>query len=359
MADSEDLALVRSGSKDLAKIDLRNADLSGHDFFNADLTGAKLNRCRFNNANLVAANLRGASIVQADFSGSDLRGAKLPLVAISVKFRNAILTGTRVLLNGNKIDFSGADLVGADFTGSKFEADVLFDNVQTDQNTNFEGVEMLRATSRYPAFSDYDYQQGKLVRRKNAEPASPLSLKAETGAFEVGPSTGVTIEVPTDHIPMPITSVRTRLGIDPTTSAEMARALSRLLLEEIVALQSQKPNDAAALAKHERYSEFLASLSVGLARLAELVDSEARQPSKPEVAYLEASGLIVDLQAKLNDWYQKNSEIVADTGRIGAMGASTWFLTLCGAPAAGAFAAGAAVYGGAKIAGYVKSILNK
>ncbi|MGB3415219.1 MAG: pentapeptide repeat-containing protein [Mesorhizobium sp.] len=345
MADDHDLALVRSGSRELGKVDLRQADLSGGNFFNADLSGSQLDRSHFVNANLAAADLRGARIVGADFSGADLRGAKLPSTAVAVKFTGATLRGTRVQLRGENIDFRGADLVGADFTGSIFGADVLFDDAQADETSNFNGVEMLRATSRYPAFSNYDYEKGKLVRRNNSSPESQLT--AGTAPTTLKDTVHTTVG---GHIAV-------RLEEHPRDLGLMAAMLSATVRQELENIQSARPNEPSTLAYFERYSSFLEDLASSLDTLSVAISEAIRTPGKHR--FSAAAQIVETIRERVDRWCTENTEIVAGVKQTTTIGRGIAFLSFCGAPPAFASAISAATFGGKKLARMIKDYYGK
>ncbi len=104
MADSEHLALVRSGVEainrfarehpdilldlegaDLSELDLSDARLNaarlaGANLERADLRNARLNAADMRDCNLRQANLSGATLHRANLTGADLRGAQIEAI---------------------------------------------------------------------------------------------------------------------------------------------------------------------------------------------------------------------------------------------------------------------------------------
>ena len=114
-----------SAPAELSGKDLSDLDLSGLDFRHARLQGvsffgSKLIQTDFREASLVGANLNGSWLMGTDFTGADLTRASLLSVVVlggEVKkmpiFRNANMTGVKMIA-----DLPGADLSGADFSRS-------------------------------------------------------------------------------------------------------------------------------------------------------------------------------------------------------------------------------------------------
>ncbi|WP_147405752.1 pentapeptide repeat-containing protein [Cereibacter sphaeroides] len=175
MADSEDLELLRSGKLDLSRCDFREADLRGMDlrgrnfsfcllekakceganFEGSDFQGAQVNFMIANNAILDSCNLSRLHFGYTDLSNASLKGATLNRAV----FQNAKL--------------KGANLEGASLAGGSINADTDLEDVRSDERTDFEGLKVLRATSRNMLFRDYDFNNGILQRR-----TAPMSTMA-------------------------------------------------------------------------------------------------------------------------------------------------------------------------------------
>ena len=99
---------------ELEGISFDGCDLCGSDLTNADLYWATLSDVSFESCVLVGADLSGAFMYKASFRNADLRGAIF----------------TRDNLNGrtclNIVDFSGANLDGADFTDAVYDEETIF-----------------------------------------------------------------------------------------------------------------------------------------------------------------------------------------------------------------------------------------
>lgn len=141
------------------KMMLQNLDLRYVDFRECNLEGAHLSICMFNGTKFRRANLRNANlmisiIAGADFTGADLTEANLTkCVAYMGKkflnmwrktgytetsFRNCNLRKAKfvdAVLHG--VDFRGADLTEADFTGASV-SDCLFDKGASLENLTWE-----------------------------------------------------------------------------------------------------------------------------------------------------------------------------------------------------------------------------
>lgn len=170
MADSEDLELLRSGELDLSRCDFRGADLGG-----MDLRGRNFSHCLFEKAKCVETN----------FEGSDFRNSKVSfMIANNATFdscnltrlhfgytnlsgaslKNAVATGVRF----QKAKLKGANLQGASLVGGSVDADTELEGVESDEQTNFDGLKVLRPTSRNALFQDYTFNNGTLQRRTTA-----------------------------------------------------------------------------------------------------------------------------------------------------------------------------------------------
>ncbi|MER9018762.1 pentapeptide repeat-containing protein [Mesorhizobium sp. M0898] len=225
---------------------------------------------RAKDANLSGANLSSASIVGADFCNADLSGVVFPAVMVAVKLNNSNLRNAKIGFRGSRVDFSSANISGADFIGGIFGEDIKFDNVTYDEQTRFDNVEILRSTSRYPVFSRYNYSGGKLVRKDGATAAAAPSEKESSEDKED--------DLRSDSSPDANTSnrkgnsgdlartIEIRLAEAPKGFALMAAMLSAAVREELEEMQSSRPNRPDDLARFEGLTNFLEELAKSLDR---------------------------------------------------------------------------------------------
>jgi len=93
--------------------------------YGTNFSHGMLSKGIFRGANLPGANFHSTQLFDVDFTGATLPDAVFTTgfyVLMNVKFNNAILTGAKFTSAGlyGKIDFTGAKLDGADFTGVSF-----------------------------------------------------------------------------------------------------------------------------------------------------------------------------------------------------------------------------------------------
>lgn len=176
MADEEDLAALRAGSKDLVRRDFRSADLAGQELKERDFTGAHLEGARLSHSNLSGSDLRDASLANLNLAQANLTNTKFSGAVFRVDFSGADLGNAdmrRCLFNG--CNFKNADLRGADFRSSQILEDSSFEGAITDATTLFDDAQILRAIARQHAFRRYRVERGVLTRisetdePKNAE----------------------------------------------------------------------------------------------------------------------------------------------------------------------------------------------
>lgn len=355
MADEVDLELVRSGTKDLSKTDLRRAELSGMDLSGADLSGARLDWIIADRANLVNANLSGAKIVGASFLNANLSGASFPNVVTAVKLNGANLRNVKASIIGQNVDFSLSDIRGSDFSGSIFGDDVKFDDVIFDHKTRFDGVEMLRSTSRYPVFNDYDYLGGRLVR-KGVAPESSDSQKEQVGGQEAEGNLRPDVVPGAVSGPSLARAIEARLAEAPKDFAFMAAMLSASVRVELDRIQSSRPNQPDELARFERLSGFLGELAQSLDQLAEAIQrAEVNSGARD---YSSAREIITGIRDRIESWASENKDTVAGIWRTGVIGMGTAFLCLCGAPPSIAALTSVAVVGGSEVTKAVKGLIG-
>ena len=180
MADEEDLKLLHSGELDLSRCDFRGADLGGLDLKERDFTDSL-----FEKANCEGARFSGSNFAGARVSFMKARGAKIDDCSLinlhfgytdlsEASFKNA---------NAQKASFQHANLesailLGANFSNGAIDADTRLEGAVYDSSTNFEGLAVLRATSRNPIFIDYRFEKG-LLKRKTADENSAEGEKAK------------------------------------------------------------------------------------------------------------------------------------------------------------------------------------
>ena len=102
--------------RELEAIHFDGSDLKGSDFSGADLYGAILSDSNFDSCLFVQADLRSAFMYRVSFRNADMRGARFSLDQ---------MRGALVL---RAVDFSNANLDGADFTGALYDSATIFPN---------------------------------------------------------------------------------------------------------------------------------------------------------------------------------------------------------------------------------------
>jgi len=112
-----DNMVIRNASlagRELEIIHFDGSDLQGSDFSGADLYGAILMDSNFDYCVFRDADLRSAHMYKVSFRHADMRRAQFSLDQMG---------GSLVL---TAVDFSGANLDGADFTGAIYDSDTVF-----------------------------------------------------------------------------------------------------------------------------------------------------------------------------------------------------------------------------------------
>jgi uncharacterized protein YjbI with pentapeptide repeats len=179
MADEMDIVALRSGDVDLVRRDFRSANLVGLDLNGRDFTGAHLEKANLSDAILVGCTFREASLAHLNVSASNLSDAKFSGSVYGVDFSDAILHGAdfrRCLFT--KCNFKNASLEGADFRNARIADGSTFEGALIDERTLFDGVQILRATSRQEAFRYYEVERGVLRRIENRDATPPQTTAA-------------------------------------------------------------------------------------------------------------------------------------------------------------------------------------
>lgn len=168
MADDDDLKRLMSGETDLSRCDFREVQLSGLDlrgrnfshslFGKAECGGTRFDGSDFRDADVSFLSAPGAFFDDCrldglhfgytDLSGASLKGCQAP---------NAIFQNTNL---------NNADLRGGVFRNGSMNADTTLQGVISNDDTDFEGLGVLRPTSRDPLFKRYAYENGKLRLRR-------------------------------------------------------------------------------------------------------------------------------------------------------------------------------------------------
>lgn len=111
------------------KMEIRNAFLAGLELEGISFDGSDLQGSDFSGSDLYGANLCDSSFESCTFAHADLRSAFIH----NVSFRNADMRCARLSLDElggelwlNEVDFTGANLDGADFTGAVYDSMTIF-----------------------------------------------------------------------------------------------------------------------------------------------------------------------------------------------------------------------------------------
>ncbi|WP_291827957.1 pentapeptide repeat-containing protein [Bosea sp. (in: a-proteobacteria)] len=174
MADDVDIEALRAGDTDLVRRDFRGANLVGLELNGRDFTGSHLENANLSSSTLIGCDFREASLANLNASTSDLSGAQFSGSVFRVDFSNAVLRGaefTRCLFSG--CNFNNASLHGADFRNARIAEGTTFEGALVDEDTLFDGVQILRAISRQEAFRYYEVERGVLMRIEHREAAPP------------------------------------------------------------------------------------------------------------------------------------------------------------------------------------------
>lgn len=279
MADEEDLAALRAGSKDLVRRDFRGADLTGQELQERDFTGARLEGARFSHSNLSGSDFRGASVANFNLAQANLRNTKFSGSIFRVDFSGADLGNAdmrRCLFNG--CDFKNADLRGADFRDSQILEDSSFEGAVTDATTLFDDAQILRAIARQHAFRRYRVDRGNLVRI------------LETDEPDIAESRAVDRAKLIDQIDSLLADLRRLEQLQPHEKVAPGMGHN--------GPPSETPID------HAEHNALVSSLN----EIKSEISSE--NPDKNKIKQSEI--IIVESGTKIQDWLRKRGEIFAD-----------------------------------------------
>jgi uncharacterized protein YjbI with pentapeptide repeats len=170
MADSVDLEILKSGELDLSRCDFRGADLGG-----MDLRGRNFSHCLFEKANCEGTNFEGSDFRNSQVSFMDATNAIFDECNLAhlhfgytrlagASLKNAIVTGAIF----QHVKLNGANLKGASLAGGSVDADTELEGVISDEQTDFNGLKVLRPTSRNTLFQNYTFSNGTLQRQTAA-----------------------------------------------------------------------------------------------------------------------------------------------------------------------------------------------
>ncbi|WGM39465.1 pentapeptide repeat-containing protein [Caulobacter sp. NIBR1757] len=369
MADADDLDLLFSGASDLSKCDFRSADLSG-----IDLRGRNLDGCLFAKANLTGANLSGMRLPgvvlsQTDLSGADLSGADLSTAQmIKTNFQGANLKAanftasrsrggkpTGAALYGAKFD--RADLRGADFRGVSMNEECTLDDVVVDENTLFDGVKLLRALSRLPAFTMYSFERGELVQR-TASGVEAAELRSAVSDIAPPSSSDLDGLPAVDSGP---DSVHQAGGTTLATGVrEVAVALTERLKLDLTAISAIKPNDPDALNLYERYVELMDHVIEQLQLVVSLLGAaEQAGDLAQKQQVVKSRAILNDLGAVLTDWAKQNGRATLKAGiSVGGVALATLAMTQLGVSPNIAVGISTAFFGGSEVVTAVGNIAS-
>jgi uncharacterized protein YjbI with pentapeptide repeats len=154
---------------DFTLVSLNGLDLSGLDFSKAVMRSAYLNGADLSGARLDGAVLDQAWALKADFSGASLKGASLfQAQMMDTKFDGADLSGARLTA-----DFSRASMLGANFAGANFSADMRNQsmgmmrgvlNSAKLQGARFDQADLSRAQAKFADFRGASLVGGNLAK---------------------------------------------------------------------------------------------------------------------------------------------------------------------------------------------------
>ena len=356
MADAEDIARFRAGESDLSQSDFRNADLS-----NADFRGRHLQGSKFEHAQLLGANFEGCDLTNTHLHNSSAIGANfsyaiMPRPIVAANFSSAILVGA----NFENNIFAGclfqkADLRGANFRRSKFQDDNNLSDAIFDDDTDFEGAEVLRPLSRLPIFRNYSFNRGVLSRNHAQEIATDAATYLNLDNRE----STLTIQNLPENSSEQATRIKTILSSRSTSTRDMSASLAIAVDEHINLLAGNKPNDPEQLARFDSYVALLRMISEGLWTIASSLNEVKEQNNAHEAPLERAAGLISELSRSIRTWFlANNQQVVGNVINGGMIGACSVFFTSCGASPSLAFPTAAALIGGKTLTEAAGSMLR-
>ena len=170
MADEEDVARLAAHEVDMVATDLTGARIASQNHSGTDFGKSKLARTIFEDCDLSGCNFLGAAYNATRFIRCDLRNTRFDGAIFAVNFENSDLRGAKIKGLLHQCSFANADLRGTNFRGSRLnEMGTDFSGAQYDEQTDFDGVQALRAYSREPIFGKFDYGRGIFSRRPDLE----------------------------------------------------------------------------------------------------------------------------------------------------------------------------------------------
>ncbi|MEQ9519653.1 MAG: pentapeptide repeat-containing protein [Parvibaculum sp.] len=190
MADEIDLNALQNGDPDLAQRDFRDADISNLSLTGRDFSGAHLERANATGTDFSDSIFEKVHLAQFVAENANLSRAKFSTVAFTrVNLRGSDLRD--VEFGGShfsQTDFTRADIRGANFSKCHLNDGTTFANCIVNEETNFEGAVILRSLSREPAFANYKFERGKLVRLNldniaahDSQPSGVIGLRTYEG----------------------------------------------------------------------------------------------------------------------------------------------------------------------------------
>ena len=186
MADSVDLELLKSGELDLSRCDFRGADLGGMDLSGRNFSHCLLEKAKCDGTNFEGSDFRGSKVSfmtakNATFDGCNLTRLHFGYTNLSgASLKDAKVNGARF----QHAKLGGANLQGASLVGGSMDADTELEGVIFDEQTDFDGLKVLRPTSRNPLFQDYTFSDGTLHRRPAAVPTITVGEPKEDEPVE-------------------------------------------------------------------------------------------------------------------------------------------------------------------------------
>lgn len=329
--------------RDFSKSDFEHANLTGANFSDTKLSQAKLNFVKAQGTNFENADLAGRSVGYAapDFSGAN--------------FRNAKLDGT-IQLNAKYI---GANLTGASFANCYFNGDCDFTDAISDESTNFDGVSIMRAPARAPAFRYYVFDKGHLRRASTSLPeqsgesaTTKIAQRRELGAQKQGVFTNDQLTASKGSA-LGGEAIKANLVEKPADIARISRVLAALADEGLVLVKSRPiPNHPDQIKIYEDEINLLQNLAVGLRDIAAALEvyQKSTSPKESEEKLNFATKCLLHLQVGVEDFLKKDSEQISRAGTslmVGTLFAGV--LSFFGGDPTHGFYVGASLIAGRKV----------